>query len=83
MCISNHSDLTRHVENLMATHQLPLFFTEMCTFLLGEGMSPEVSTHVGGHKLRQTLIERCDHLSDEVKECIHVYVNCYRQLHCF
>ena len=24
-------------------------------------------SHTGDHKLRQTLIERCDHLSDEVQ----------------
>ena len=38
----------------------------MCSFLLGEGRSPEIPSHAGDHKLRQTLIERCDHLSDEV-----------------
>ena len=43
-----------------------LFSLEMCIFLLGEGITPEVPTHVGDHKLRQTLIQRCDHLSDEV-----------------
>ena len=45
-----------------------LFSLEMCIFLLGEGITPEVPTHVGDHKLRQTLIQRCDHLSDEVIE---------------
>lgn len=40
----------------------------MCIFILGEGTSPEImSSHAGDHKLRQTLIERCDHLSDEVQ----------------
>ena len=41
-------------------------------FLLGEGVAPEIPSHVGDHKLRQILIERCDHLSDEVQEYIHL-----------
>lgn len=45
-----------------------IYFTEMCIFLLGEGTLPEITSHEGEHKLRQTLIERCDHLSDEVRE---------------
>ncbi|KAL9983987.1 hypothetical protein ACROYT_G006237 [Oculina patagonica] len=44
----------------------PQLLQEMCIFLLGEGTSPETTSHEGDHKLRQTLIERCDHLSDEV-----------------
>ncbi|XP_073241369.1 FHF complex subunit HOOK interacting protein 2A-like isoform X1 [Porites lutea] len=44
----------------------PQLLQEMCIFLLGEGTTPEVPTHVGDHKLRQTLIQRCDHLSDEI-----------------
>lgn len=37
----------------------------MCIFLLGEETTPETAFQAGDHKLRQTLIERCDHLSDE------------------
>lgn len=44
----------------------PHLLQEMCLFLLGERTSPEIPSHAGDHKLRQTLIERCDHLSDEV-----------------
>jgi len=39
----------------------------MCIFVLGEGTSPEITSE-GEHKLRQTLIDRCDHLSDEVRQ---------------
>ncbi|KAK3723849.1 hypothetical protein QZH41_019513, partial [Actinostola sp. cb2023] len=39
--------------------------TEFSTFLLGEQNQPE-SPSERGHKLRQKLIERCDHISDEV-----------------
>ena len=52
--------------SLILTNDICYFFTEICIFLFGEGNEPEVPLHVGEHKLRQTLIERCDHLSDEV-----------------
>lgn len=44
----------------------PHLLQEICIFLLGEETSPEVPSNTGDHKLRQTLIQRCDHLSDEV-----------------
>lgn len=47
-----------------------MYFTEMCIFVLGEGTSPEITSYEGEHKLRQTLIDRCDHLSDEVRELL-------------
>lgn len=44
----------------------PQLLREMCIFLLGEEITPETASHAGDHKIRQTLIDRCDHLSDEV-----------------
>lgn len=57
-------------ENVQAffNYQPFCFSPEICIFLLGEGTSPEVPSNTGDHKLRQTLIQRCDHLSDEVRK---------------
>lgn len=60
--ISTTAILRRCLKAVTSPHLLQ----EMCIFLLGEGTSPEIPTSTGDHKLRHTLIQRCDHLSDEV-----------------
>ena len=40
--------------------------TEFCTFILGDDTDCEVEGQDGGHKIRNMLIKRIDHLSDLV-----------------
>lgn len=49
------------------TYIFGFLFTVFVRFILGDDRSPEPATIVGSrHKVRQRLLERCDHLSDEM-----------------
>eukprot|EP00795_Rhopilema_esculentum_P011971 gene11971-2553_t len=42
----------------------PILLNEFCTFILGDDTDCEVEGQDGGHRLRNMLIKRIDHLSD-------------------
>lgn len=50
----------------------PALLRELVTFLLGTERQPEAITDSAQqHLLRSQLIEHCNHLSDEVRLCLH------------
>ncbi|KAL5021660.1 hypothetical protein ScPMuIL_000815 [Solemya velum] len=56
---------TAYLTRCLRTVCSQTLLSEFCHFILGDDRSPEVPGE-GPHKLRQRLIERCDHLSDEM-----------------
>ncbi|XP_031568574.1 protein FAM160B1-like isoform X2 [Actinia tenebrosa] len=62
--ITTTAIMRRCLKSITSNHLL----TEFSIFLLGESTSPETETLAAenAHKLRQKLIERCDHINDEL-----------------
>ncbi|XP_032219028.2 FHF complex subunit HOOK interacting protein 2A isoform X2 [Nematostella vectensis] len=60
--ISTMALMRRSLSLITSQHLLK----EFSMFLLGESKKPEAMSDTGEHKLRQKLIELCDHLSDEL-----------------